>query len=44
MLAPDGVNWTSAQAIAAGRGGYLATITSAAENSFVYGLISGNLN
>ena len=44
VAAPSGIPWASAQALAVGKGGYLATITSAAENSFVYGLISSNLS
>jgi hypothetical protein len=35
-------NWNTANAGAIARGGYLATITSGAENTFVYGLVSGN--
>jgi len=35
-----GVNWTAAKAAAESVGGYLATITSSAENDFVYNLIS----
>src|SRR5436190_20680061 len=42
ILAPSGITWGNAQTNAAFRGGYLATITSAAENGFVYGLIAGN--
>ncbi len=37
--APAGISWTDAQAWAMAHGGYLATIHSPAENSFVYGLI-----
>lgn len=44
VRAPSGITWGAAQSIAVSRGGYLATITSAAENNFVYGLVSGNLN
>ena len=44
VLAPNGITWANAQAAAASSGGYLATITSAGENNFVYGLISGNLS
>jgi hypothetical protein len=36
---PSGISWTQASAAAQAAGGYLATITSAAENSFVFGLI-----
>ncbi|MEN6451033.1 MAG: lectin-like protein [Thermoguttaceae bacterium] len=34
-----GVTWTSARDAAVARGGYLASITSAAENEFVYNLV-----
>jgi hypothetical protein len=45
VIAPGtgGISWTDANAAAIAKGGYLATITSAPENSFVYSLISGNL-
>jgi len=33
------LSWTEAQTTAAGMGGYLATITSAAENAFVFSLV-----
>jgi hypothetical protein len=36
------ITWTEARDEAAARGGYLATISSAEENSFVYGLFEGN--
>ena len=36
---PDGVSWTAASALANGAGGYLATITSEAENNFVFALV-----
>jgi hypothetical protein len=36
---PNGVTWDDAQSYAGLRGGYLATITSAAENQFVFKLI-----
>jgi hypothetical protein len=39
VAAPDGINWADAQAWAVAHGGYLATITSAAENNFVFNLI-----
>jgi hypothetical protein len=42
VLATNGVTWTNAQTIAALRGGYLATITSSAENNLVAGLVSNN--
>ncbi len=38
MSAPDGITWSAASASATAMGGYLATITSAAENNFVFGL------
>lgn len=39
VYAPDGINWANARAKAQSLGGDLATITSAAENTFVYSLI-----
>ena len=42
--APNGITWGDAQADAVSRGGYLATMTSAAENTFVYGLISSDIS
>lgn len=36
-----GITWTDAQQAAVARGGYLASITSEAENQFVYSLIGG---
>jgi hypothetical protein len=38
----NGITWQAASNAAAGMGGYLATITNAAENNFVYSLVSGN--
>jgi hypothetical protein len=38
--APEGISWTDAQAAAEGSGMYLATITSAEENAFVFSLIA----
>src|SRR5262249_15632204 len=35
---PGGITWEAAQAAAVGMGGYLATITSAAENAFAFNL------
>jgi MYXO-CTERM domain-containing protein len=35
----SGIGWTSARAAAEGRGGYLATVGSQAENLFVYNLV-----
>jgi hypothetical protein len=37
---PQGITWEAAQAFAAARGGYLATIGSEAENLFVFNLIN----
>ena len=34
------LNWAAAQSAAAARGGYLACVTSAAENNFIFGLIN----
>src|SRR6187551_3034226 len=42
VLAPAGINWNDAKAAAEVRGGYLATITSAQENTFVHNLITAN--
>lgn len=39
VLVPAGVSWTQAQVAAQTRGGYLATTTSAAENTFVFQLV-----
>lgn len=36
---PDGIDWFTAQSECEADGGYLATITSSAENDFIYGLI-----
>jgi hypothetical protein len=38
VSAPAGINWNDANTAAEDLGGYLATITSAAENEFVYAL------
>lgn len=38
VSAPDGITWAAASQAATNRGGYLATITSAAENAFVFNL------
>ncbi len=40
VVAPARVSWEQARSIAASRGGYLATLTSAAEDAFVYALAS----
>jgi hypothetical protein len=42
--APSGITWAAAQADAVNRGGYLATMTSAGENTFAYGLISSDIS
>ena len=39
MAAPDLIGWEAAQAVAEARGGYLTTLTSAAENTFVFNLV-----
>lgn len=39
VLIPGGIDWEGANAAATAGGGYLATITSAAENAFVYSLV-----
>ncbi|MEO0531484.1 MAG: lectin-like protein [Planctomycetota bacterium] len=36
IAVPGGITWDAAQAAAVSNGGYLATLTSAAENDFVY--------
>src|SRR5262245_41765654 len=40
ISAPSGITWADAQADALSRGGYLATILSPEENTFVFGLIN----
>lgn len=42
FLQPNGILWSNAQTAAVARGGYLATLTSQAENDFAYSLVSGN--
>jgi hypothetical protein len=42
VVVPNGVSWADAKTLAENQGGYLATITSAAENDFVFSLISSN--
>jgi hypothetical protein len=42
LIGASGISWTDAESAAEAKGGYLATITSAAENDFVYSLVSGN--
>lgn len=39
---PSGINWFQANTSATSSGGYLATITSAKENSFVYSILDYN--
>ena len=39
VAAPGGISWEAARDLAASRGGYLATLTSAAENTFVWDLL-----
>jgi hypothetical protein len=39
-LEPSAVSWSQAQQLARSQGGHLATLTSAAENDFVFGLVS----
>ena len=41
VLATSGITWDNAYSAAEARGGYLATITSAAENEFVFSLRDG---
>ena len=40
VSAPAGITWTAAEAAAVAQGGYLASIQNAAENNFVFALIS----
>ncbi|HEY2328318.1 MAG TPA: hypothetical protein VGI63_00715 [Verrucomicrobiae bacterium] len=40
VLNTNGLTWTQAYQLARNQGGYLATITSSAENDFVFGLIN----
>jgi hypothetical protein len=42
LSAPGGITWSGASAIATADGGYLASITSAAENNFVFTLIDNS--
>lgn len=39
VSAPAGISWEDANAAAIAAGGYLATISSTAENSFIFGLV-----
>lgn len=41
VLVTSGINWAGSDAAASLAGGYLATLTSAAENTFAAGLVSG---
>lgn len=40
VVLPSAIHWTAANLAAQNAGGYLATLTSAAENTFVYGVAS----
>jgi hypothetical protein len=40
---PQQITWEEAQAAATARGGYLATISSAVENSFVFNLVNNSI-
>ncbi len=40
VLVPGGLSWSSANAAAVAAGGHLATVTSEAENTFVYNLVA----
>jgi hypothetical protein len=42
LAAPGGVTWDAARALALDSGGYLATLTSQAENDFVFGLLDSS--
>lgn len=42
VLVTTGIDWQSAATASTNAGGYLASITSAAENNFVYSLVSGS--
>ncbi len=44
VLVTSGIDWESAQGACAAAGGYLATITSSAENEFVFDLINDDLD
>jgi hypothetical protein len=43
VLSQTRVTWEDARALAESRGGYLATLTSAAEDAFVFSIVSSNL-
>jgi hypothetical protein len=42
VMVPEGITWDDANTRARAEGGYLVTITSAAENEFVYNLVAGD--
>ena len=42
VLVPEGISWDDAKAAAEAKGGHLVTITSEAENEFVYNLVAGD--
>jgi hypothetical protein len=42
FFVPGGIDWEGANSTAIEKGGYLATITSPEENTFVFSLVSGN--
>lgn len=42
VLVPTGIDWEAANTAASARGGYLATLTSAQENAFVYSLVAND--
>jgi len=43
-IGSSGINWHNASTAATNRGGYLATVTSAQENQFVFNLVRDNTN
>jgi len=43
LVGPPGINWTDASTAANSQGGYLATISGAAENAFAYDLVNDTL-
>ncbi len=43
MSTPDGINWNFAWDSALGYGGYMATITSQAENEFIFSLVDSSI-
>ncbi|MDB6018143.1 MAG: hypothetical protein JWR19_2632 [Pedosphaera sp.] len=44
ILAPNGIIWGDAEAAAVAKGGYLVTITSSNENTFVFNMITNHLD